>query len=174
MCEIGSPVTQQQTAANGAFSLHSSSTTWLDLTRHDMVPGRTFSITKRYLLNVGGVVIARLRKTAVTSFYTRHKQASNKIEPYGCYAVAGFFKNAGFDSCVGRLMTLPATTLLTNQWPAVCARRISVSARLAWNLSRAGTKKVPGTKYYPRWKRKKNPVEASRVVLELCSGKAPL
>ena len=30
------------------------------------------------------------------------------------------FKNAGFDSCVGRLMTFPATILLTNQWPAVC------------------------------------------------------
>ena len=30
------------------------------------------------------------------------------------------FKNAGFDSCVGRLMTLLVTTLLTNEWPAVC------------------------------------------------------
>ena len=30
------------------------------------------------------------------------------------------FKNAWFDSCVGRLMTLPATTLLTNQRPEVC------------------------------------------------------
>ena len=29
------------------------------------VPGTTFSITKRYLLNVDGVVIARLCKTAV-------------------------------------------------------------------------------------------------------------
>ena len=34
------------------------------------------------------------------------------------------FKNGGFDSRVGRLMTLPATTLLTNQWPAICRRHI--------------------------------------------------
>ena len=47
----------------GAFPLHSSST--------------TFSITKRYLLNVGGVVIARLCETAVTSFYTPHKHINN-------------------------------------------------------------------------------------------------
>ena len=47
-----------------------------------------------------------------------------------------------------------------------------VSVRLAWNLSRAGTKKVPGT--IPSgnhwWKRKKT--ESSRVVLEQ-NGKAP-
>ena len=83
----------------------------LDSARLDSVPGTTFSITKRYLLNVGGVVIEQLRDIAVTSLYTRHKHInngghggsgvlaavcgflsktqSNKIEPYGCFAVAG-------------------------------------------------------------------------------------
>ena len=46
----------------------------LDSTRLGSVPGTTFSITNKYLLNVGGVVIARLRETAVTS---RHKHINN-------------------------------------------------------------------------------------------------
>ena len=41
------------------------------------VPGTTFSITRKYLLNVGGVVIARLCKTAATLFYMRHKHINN-------------------------------------------------------------------------------------------------
>ena len=49
----------------------------LDSALLDTVPGTTFSITKRYLLNVGGVVIARLRDTAVTLFYTRLKHVNN-------------------------------------------------------------------------------------------------
>ena len=76
----------------------------------------------------------------MTSFYTRHKHINN--EGHGgdgvLAAVCVFlshtkqreekrmtvtlllvFKHGGFDSCVGWLMTLPATTLLTNQRPAV-------------------------------------------------------
>ena len=85
-----------------------------------------------------GVVIARLRETAVTLFYTRHKHinygddgvlaalpvpfVTHKAREESPISVTPLpvFKNAGFDSCVGRLMTHPATTLLTNQWPAVC------------------------------------------------------
>ena len=52
---------------------------------HYTVPARLDSVRfqdgpfhyKRYLLNVGGVVIARLHETAVTSFYTRHKHINN-------------------------------------------------------------------------------------------------
>ena len=49
----------------------------LDLARLATIPGTTFSITKRYLLNMGVVVIARLSDTAVTLFYTRHKHINN-------------------------------------------------------------------------------------------------
>ena len=55
-----------------------------------MVPGTTFSITKRYLLNVGGVVIARLRETAVTSFYMRHNTHGGHGGDGVLAAVCGF------------------------------------------------------------------------------------
>ena len=49
----------------------------LGSTRLDTAPGTTFSFTKSYLLNMGGVIIAQLRETAVTSFNTQHKHIKN-------------------------------------------------------------------------------------------------
>ena len=97
---------------------------------------------------------------------------SKRRELNRCNAVAllQVFKNSGFDSCVGRLMTLPVKTL----WPISGPQSVDVtfsigSARLEPRQSR----------YYQALSlmemQKKPWVESSsRVVLELYSGKAPI
>ena len=72
--KLGSFLTNTQ-LTNHMVLFHYTVPALLGSTRLDTVPGTT--ITKRYLLNVGGVVIARLCETAVTSFYTRHKHINN-------------------------------------------------------------------------------------------------
>ena len=66
------------------------------------VPGTTFSITKKYLLNVGGVVLARLRDTAVTSFSTRHKHINN----------GGHGGNGVLAAVCGRYLKMPGLILV--------------------------------------------------------------
>ncbi len=39
-----------------------------------------------------------------------------------------------------------------NQWSVEFTRHVLVMVRIAWNLSRGGIKKVPGTRYSTQWK----------------------
>lgn len=80
---------------NGAFSLYSSSTTWLHSTWFGyQVQGHHFPFqSSTYFLNVGVVVIARLCKTVIMSFYRTQARKQWKQWKQWCTScsVCGFF-----------------------------------------------------------------------------------
>ena len=93
-------------------------TTWASLGSRLFCPGQKNAYSAGSLPQVAHIrMLSGWCTCCCVSFcHTQSKEKRNRI----AVTLLLVFKNAGFDSCVGRLMTLPATTLLTNQRPAVC------------------------------------------------------